>query len=370
MIPADQSFEAADGVVGKIDDRLVVQLEFPGRQRPAQILLHNATGLHLQVHPRLEEPERAAAVALGPVEREVGVAQQFVGGQAIDGADRDTDAGADHRLMAVDIVGFADRVDDALRQTSCVGGVRRDLHDGEFVAAHPRDGVVLAHQPPQPVRDHLQQPVAAGMAQRVVHRLEPVEIEVVDRDHFVAMDTAERLFQPLVQQDPVGQIGEGVVVRHVLDANFGSPLLGDVLVGGDPATIRHRPMANFERAPVLELEETVAGDVRHRDIAAPFDVLIPRHFRDAAGFEAHVDDVIQRRAGADPFGRKPVHFDEAIVAYDQPVRGVEKTQALRHVVDGGVELRGCGFRKSSSLLHALPSSGAAASAARSVPRAR
>ena len=116
MIPAYQGFEAADFLARQVDDRLVVQLELAGRQRLAQVLLHDAAGLHLQVHRGFEETERAAAVALGAVEREVGVAQQFVGVRSVAGTDRNADADADHGLLAVDVIGLAQRVDDALRQ--------------------------------------------------------------------------------------------------------------------------------------------------------------------------------------------------------------------------------------------------------------
>ena len=63
-------------------------------------------------------------------------------------------------------------------------GIRdRGLHDDEFVAAHPRDGVGLAHQAAQAVGDDLQQLVAGVMAERVVDGLELVEVEMMDRDH-------------------------------------------------------------------------------------------------------------------------------------------------------------------------------------------
>ena len=123
MIPAYQGLEAADFLARQVDHRLVVQLEFACRQRLAQVLLHDAAGLHLQVHHGFEEAERAAAVALGAVEREVGVAQQFVGVRSVAGADRNADADADHGLLAVDVIGLAQRVDDALCQRSGLGGV-------------------------------------------------------------------------------------------------------------------------------------------------------------------------------------------------------------------------------------------------------
>ena len=185
MIPAYQGFEAADFLAREVDDRLVVQLELAGRQRLAQVLLHDAAGLHLQVHRGLEEAERAAAVALGAVEREVGVAQQFVGARSVAGTDRNADADADHGLLAVDVIGLAQRIDDALRQRRGLGGVRdRGLHDDEFIAAHARDRVGLADESAQPLGDDPQQLVAAGMAERIVDGLELIEVEMMDRDHF------------------------------------------------------------------------------------------------------------------------------------------------------------------------------------------
>ena len=163
MIPADQRLKAADLAALQIHHRLVIQLELACGQRLAQILLHDAAGLHLLVHRGLEEAERAAAVALGAVQREIGIAQQLVRGQAVTGTDRDADAGANIGLMAVDVVGLAHPFDDLLRQRGRLVGIGdRRLHDDEFVAAGPRDGVGLAHEAAQAVRDDLQQLVAAG----------------------------------------------------------------------------------------------------------------------------------------------------------------------------------------------------------------
>ena len=93
--------------------------------------------------------------------------------------------------------------------------------------------------PRRPVRDDLQKLVARGMAERVVHGLELIEIEVVNGDHARAFDpAAQRLFEPLVQQDAIGEIGERVVVGHVFDLDLGPPLLGDVFMGGNPAADR------------------------------------------------------------------------------------------------------------------------------------
>ena len=115
-LPADQRLDAADLVALEIDDRLVVQLELAGDQRLAQVVLHGAPRLHLRVHLGLEEAVGAAPVALGAIERQVGVPHQLVGRHAVGRADGDADAGADHHLVAVDVVGLAHRLDDAMRQ--------------------------------------------------------------------------------------------------------------------------------------------------------------------------------------------------------------------------------------------------------------
>ncbi len=79
MIPANQGLESADLVAREIHHRLVIEFELAGGQRLAQVLLQDAPGLHLQVHRGFEKAERAAAIAFGPVQRKVRVAQQSVG---------------------------------------------------------------------------------------------------------------------------------------------------------------------------------------------------------------------------------------------------------------------------------------------------
>ena len=59
------------------------------------------------VHRGFEEAERAAAVALGAVEREIGVAQQLVGARAVAGADAMPMLAPIDGLMAVDVEGLA-----------------------------------------------------------------------------------------------------------------------------------------------------------------------------------------------------------------------------------------------------------------------
>ena len=276
MAPADEGLDAADLVGPEIDDGLVVQLELAGRKRLAQVVLHGAPHLHLRVHLRPEEAVGAAPVALGAVERQVGVADQLVGARAVRRADGDADAGADDDLRAVEIVGRAHGLDDAQRQH---GGIRRlgdgDLQDRELVAAHARDRVRLPDQGAQALRHHLQELVAGGMAERVVHGLEVVEIEQVDRHHLAAPHAREGVLEPLVQQHAVGQIGERVVQRHVHDLGLGAALVGDVLMRDDVPAVRRLPVADVDDAPVGQLVHLgcdlaeLGDELVHELVAAP-----------------------------------------------------------------------------------------------------
>ena len=254
MVPADQSLDAADLVAAEIDDGLVVELELAGGERPAQVALHDAPRLHLRVHLRPEVAIGAAPVLLCAVECQVRAADELIGLVAIRGADGDADARADDHLLVVDVVGRADRLDDAQRQG---GGIRwladADLENGELVSAHAGDRVRLPHQPPQTPRHQLQELVAGCMAERIVHALEVVEIDEVNRQHLVPPDARQSLLEALVEQHAVGQVRQRIVQRHVHDLGFRAALRRDVLVREDPPAVRHLPLGYVDDAAVGEL---------------------------------------------------------------------------------------------------------------------
>ena len=92
----------------------------------------------------------------------------------------------------------------------------------ELVAAEAREQVGLAQRRRQRAGHALQQLVADPVAERVVDVLEAVEVDEQHADAAAAaLRLRDRLRQPLVQQQPVGQAGQRVARRHVLQ-----PLLG------------------------------------------------------------------------------------------------------------------------------------------------
>ena len=113
--------------------------------------------------------------------------------------------------------------------------------DDELVAAEAGDEVIGPAGAPDPVRDLLQHLVATGMTVRVVDRLEVVEIAEQHGDAAPESRTAgEHLGDALLELAPVGQPGQGIVLRAMGKRR-------DVLVvrhGGLPAVLcRHLSIA-------------------------------------------------------------------------------------------------------------------------------
>jgi len=90
----------------------------------------------------------------------------------------DADADADMDVLITDCDRFAHDLDQPAGESRgrcrLIGG---QLQHGEFVAAQSRHDVGFAGGAAQPGRRDAQQFVAAVMAERVVHRLEVIEIK-------------------------------------------------------------------------------------------------------------------------------------------------------------------------------------------------
>ncbi len=87
----------------------------------------------------------------------------------------------------------------------------------ELVATEPRDGVTYAQLAAQAGTDEVQQQVAVVMAERVVDVLEAVEVEQQDGDLApVALRMRDRPMGAVVEQQPVGEVGDRIVERLAL----------------------------------------------------------------------------------------------------------------------------------------------------------
>ena len=319
-----------------------MELELACRQRLAQIVLHGPALLHLRVHVGLEEAVGAAPVVLGAVERQVRIAHQLVGCEPVGRADGDADAGADDDLAALELVGLAHRLDDALRKRRGVGRlVDRHLQDRELVAAHARDRIGLAHQRAQAAGGILQQLVAGRVAQRVVDVLEVIEIEQMDGHHVAALDARQRLLELLVEQHAVGKAGERIVQRHVRDLRLRTAPFGDVHVGGDEAAVLERHAAHVQHRAVRALaHEHMAPGVRCTRAMRVATMLFDIAGAVLAAARVEAEYVLdRRRAAGEQSVRQVQQPPRLLVAEDHAEVAVEEGNAAREIVDDGLQSR-------------------------------
>ena len=122
----------------------------------------------------------------------------------------------------------------ATRSAASIGAFEVDVgdQDEELVAAEPGDDVGRPHRASQPVGHDAQELVARRVAVAVVHELEVVEVDEEHGDGEVAaMRACDRLLEVLLEEEPVRQVGQRVVIGQMRQPG----LRGDQLVGGAAA---------------------------------------------------------------------------------------------------------------------------------------
>jgi hypothetical protein len=110
---------------------------------------------------------------------------------------------------------LVERCQDPAGQVLRVGAAPGEQH-GELVTAHP-DRHTAARLVPQHGRHRPQQAVADVVAEQIVDGLEVVEI---DEQHGCRLARGQGGGEPVVEQGPVGQPGQAVVGRLVLQAGL------------------------------------------------------------------------------------------------------------------------------------------------------
>ena len=221
MLPAQQRL-GADGFAAGGKLGLVMQDEFTTVQGGAQVVQQLQVVTRIGVHRLFEEAVAVLAIALGVVHGCVGVAQQLLLAGAVARIERDTNTGGDAQLLPGHLERLGQQVDLLAGDAHRVFGFGERHQHHEFIAADARHGVVAAQVATQTQRHILEQQVADMVAERIVDRLEAIEVEEHQREvAAVALDLADHLLDAVFQQDAVGQTGEVVVQGE----------LGQLLVG-------------------------------------------------------------------------------------------------------------------------------------------
>ena len=316
MAPAHQGFGPDHLAGAQVHLRLVAEHQFVVADGAAQACLQHQVLVHDLVQLRRIELGIVLAQGLGVVHGGIGGAHHAVDAVAVEREQADADAGAGHDFAAGHVDRRAHAAADALDQVGHTLGAGLVVdHQHELVAADARDRVVFAHVRFQAAGNFLQHHVAGFVAEVVVDVLEVVEVEKGQRtQHPIFQRMVDRLLQLVLQQGAVGQAGERVVVRQVVQAALVIARFGDV--------VDHRHEMRH-----------LAIDVRHRVDAQ----VVPEHFAIlacVAQHRAHAFLVHERIVDALVF-RHVAAFD----AHEARVAALDFRQRVAgNLLEGGVDV--------------------------------
>ena len=230
MIPAQERLEADDARAVRLDDRLVMELQLSPVDRGIEGLLDPMAGHQLRIHLRREELERVRALILGAIHRDVCGAQQGLAVGSVAGVQRDSDRAGHEEVLPLERDRTRYGRQDLPRDAS---GRRRIVHrlqaDDELVSSEARRRVARAQAAPEPRADLAQDRVSPRVAERVVDELELVEVHEQDGEPSrLPRRPRDRLLEPVLEECPVRQSGQRVVIREPLDLALGLEARADV----------------------------------------------------------------------------------------------------------------------------------------------
>jgi hypothetical protein len=264
VVPPDEGLHRDDASAAQVLLHLVDHAELPGLEPGPQVgeQLETVDAVDVQGG---EEGADPVPLELGVVQRDVGVLHQRLGAGAVLGGDRHAGARPHEQLQAAHAHGGLQRRQQGAGDLLGLGQVAVD-HDGELVTTQPVRADVVVQRGPQACGDLPQQDVAHRVAQRVVDRLEVVEVQEHQAGTGCRRLAQVRAQQP-VQPLPVAQAREGVVRRLVrvaggcrrgrVDGDDGrpqqrehrDPVLGDR--GGDGADAQQHQVGGEDEASVV-----------------------------------------------------------------------------------------------------------------------
>ena len=185
MLPARERLDPDGGPAAQRELGLVLEHQLPQLDPAAQL-----GGEHQAV-------DRVVVLAGGvdldgplgrlrDVERDVGAAQQLVGGGAVVREAGEADAGADVEQDPVDLERLLERGDQPLGDhAAALRAAGAGRQHGELVAAEAGEQVVAPERGAHAVGHVAEEAVAVGMAERVVDGLEVVEVDQQQRQLLV-----------------------------------------------------------------------------------------------------------------------------------------------------------------------------------------
>ena len=235
--PADQRLHSDHRPGGEVDGRLVVEDELAALDGAPQVRTQPEALRGRLVHRWLEHPIAGLAGGLGFIHGDIGSAQHVSGSRQFRRAEGDADAGADEQRPIAQVEGRLELGQHSFRDADRLFVVDVLQEQRELVAAEARGGVARPDGPRQATGDLADEVVSLSMAERVVHRLEVIEVEEEHRHALrVPATSAEGVLEPIDEQLPVRKARQRVVKRLAGQLLFELLPLADVVHGQHDAS--------------------------------------------------------------------------------------------------------------------------------------
>ena len=288
---------------------------------------------------------------LGAVHGGVGMAHQQLRVGTILRIQADADAAADAEVGRVARAGphglnrALERGEHLGRDRTGIGIVVETVeHDHKFIAAVARDGVGFTHTFPEPLCHHAQHFIAGAVPKVVIDRFEAIQInQQQPHPRRLALGARQRQREAVLQQTPVGQAGQGIVLRQLAHRFLGALDAGNVGVDPDDAAVGGAPLGGLEPAPVVEfmqLGRFVGVGVMQQPVPDPGLGVTQKLRRNALSVrQAQAQQFFDAQAGHLLRAQLRInHRRITAVAQGQTLVRAKQGEAIAHVVDGIGEL--------------------------------
>src|SRR6185437_1832984 len=176
------------------------------------------------------------------------------------------DTRAERQLAALQAKRCAKLFGDALDDGQHVALFLPSLEQhGELVAPDARDRVASARRLEEALGDRREQLISLAVAERIVHRLEIVEVEEEHGDLLTAPLSRQRVLGAIAKQGAIGEARERIVKGLVHELRLERPVL---VFEGQVEVARLEQIARAEQdlGTVERLDEKVARAVRERTL--------------------------------------------------------------------------------------------------------
>src|SRR5690348_4331601 len=175
-----------------------------------------------EIHRWIADDKAVLPLGLGSVHRAVRVANQVLSPLMEIGTQRDANTGS-HFDVLTDADGLLEFDQDTLRHTDRVLGTAHIVNqEGKFVAAIASDHVAFSQTPMKTFGRLTEHGVAGFVAQLVINRFKPVQIDEQDGELEVPVmtTTLDGTCDLLEKLSTIGKTGEGIAHRFVSSLFF------------------------------------------------------------------------------------------------------------------------------------------------------